>query len=577
MAAATEHVRFEPDEKPSIPLTVASGGQAAIIIIAPIVLTVVIIMRVAEQPDAYISWAVFSALLISGLTTALQAVRFKQFGSGHILIMGTSGTYLAVCVAALANGGPALMATLIAASAFIQFVVGARLSLLRRVFTPVVTGTVIMLIAATVMPLVFDTLDDVPDGASTESAMIVAGITLLVTVGIVLRAPPALRLWAPVFGIGIGTVVAAALGLYDTDIIRDADWIGLPVQDWPGLDLSFGVDFWALLPAFVIVSLVGAIETLGDGVAIQRVSRRNPPAPDFRVVQGAINADGVGNLLSGLAGTVPNTTYSSSIAIVEITGIAARRVGVAIGIAFVGAAFFPKAAAVFIAIPAPIAGAYLILLLGLLFMQGMKIVINDGVDHRKAAIVGLSFWAGVGFTNSQIFADSLGDGFVSLLFSNGMTSGAAVALTMVLFIELTSRRRKRQRLDGGQTAFTQLRDFLQEFAGKAKWTEDATRRLTLVGEETLTGILTEDGILADTGRHTMVSIRSEGGAAEMEFVSGPAGQNLEDRLAYLGESPEIADENELSYRLLRHYASSVRHSKYYGLDIVTVHVEREDS
>ena len=138
MAAGTEHVRFEPDEKPSIPLTIASGGQAAIIIIAPIVLTVVIIMRVAEQPDAYISWAVFSALLISGLTTALQAVRFKQIGSGHILIMGTSGTYLAVCVAALANGGPALMATLIAASAFIQFVVGARLSLLRRVFTPVV-------------------------------------------------------------------------------------------------------------------------------------------------------------------------------------------------------------------------------------------------------------------------------------------------------------------------------------------------------------------------------------------------------------------------------------------------------
>ena len=198
------------------------------------------------------------------------------------------------------------------------------------------------------------------------------------------------------------------------------------------------------------------------------------------MVQGAINADGVGNLLSGLAGTVPNTTYSSSIAIVEITGIAARRVGVAIGIAFVLAAFFPRRRRFSLQFRRLLPGAYLILLLGLLFMQGMKIVINDGVDHRKAAIVGLSFWAGVGFTNGQIFADSLGSGFVQLLFSNGMTSGAAVALVMVLFIELTSRRRKRMRLDSGQAAFNQLSDFLQDFAGSTGWPEDAAQRLTLV-------------------------------------------------------------------------------------------------
>ena len=43
----------------------------------------------------------------------------------------------------------------------------------------------------------------------------------------------------------------------------------------------------------------GAIETVGDGVAIQRVSLRQQRATDFRVVQGALNADGMGNLLSG--------------------------------------------------------------------------------------------------------------------------------------------------------------------------------------------------------------------------------------------------------------------------------------
>ena len=575
MATAAEHVRFEPDEKPSLAITAGSGAQAAIIIVAPIILGIVIIMRIADQPEAYVSWAVFGAMLVSGVTTALQAFRVGRVGAGHVLIMGTSGAFFAVCAAALINGGPGLMATLIVASSLVQFIVGWRLSLMRQLFTPTVTGTVIMLIAATVMPIVFGLMDDVPEGEPLDGAIAAAGTTLLVTAVLILRAPPALRLWSPVFGIAAGTAVAAAFGLYETDSIVDAAWIGVPDGGWPGLDLEFGASFWALLPAFIIVTIVGAIETIGDGVAIQRVSRRRATAPDFRVVQGAVNADGVGNLLSGLMGTAPNTTYSSSIAIVEITGIGARRVGIAIGLCIALVAFFPKIAAVLIAIPGPVAGAYAVVLLGLLFVQGMKIVVNDGIDHRKAAIIGISFWAGVGFTNAQIFADSLGEGFVGILLSNGMTAGATIAVLMTLFLGLTSKRRTRTRLDDGPQAFQQLTRALEDFASGQEWSEDATRRLTLVGEETLTSLVgSTDSATTSSGRQTAVSVRSEGAGAEVEFVSGPAGDNLEDRLAYMGESPEVADENELSYRLLRHYASSVRHNKYHGLDVVTVQVER---
>ena len=119
----------------------------------------------------------------------------------------------------------------------------------------------------------------------------------------------------------------------------------------PGLDLSFDRGFWVLLPAFAFVTLVGAIETIGDSVAIQRVSRRNPQATDYRTVQGAVNADGVGNLLSGIAGTVPNTTYSSSVPFVELTGVGARSVGVVIGVVFLALAFLPKVTAFLLTIP----------------------------------------------------------------------------------------------------------------------------------------------------------------------------------------------------------------------------------
>ena len=163
MAAAyvNENVRYEPDESPPRAVAIGAGVQAAMVIVAPVVLTVVIVARIADQSEGYISWAVFAALVVSGVTTILQAVRVGRVGAGHVLIMGTSGAFIAVCVAALVEGGPSTMASLIVVSSLFQFALAARLSLLRRIFTPVVSGTVIMLIAATVMPLVFDTMNDV--------------------------------------------------------------------------------------------------------------------------------------------------------------------------------------------------------------------------------------------------------------------------------------------------------------------------------------------------------------------------------------------------------------------------------
>lgn len=566
-------IRYEPHENPPLPLAVGAGLQAAAVIVAPVVLTVVIVAKIAEQSESYISWAVFAALIISGLTTSLQAMRVGRIGAGHVLIMGTSGAFIAVCVAALVRGGPSTMASLIIASSLFQFLMASWLSLLRRVFTPVVSGTVIMLIAATVVPVLFDSLTVVPVDASSTAAPVVALATLVTVGGLILRAPPAWRLWSPVIGIAVGCAVSAPFGLYDVQPVLDAPWVGIPISAWPGLDLIPNQDFWALLPAFVVVTLVGAIETLGDGIAIQRVSRRNPRATDFRVVQGALNADGMGNLLSGIAGTLPNTTYSTSISLAEVTGIASRRVGAIIGSVFVGVAFFPKVAASLISIPAPVAAAYILVLLGLLFVQGMKIIVQDGLDHRKAVVAGVSFWMGVGFQNQWIFPGLLGEGFLGVLFGNGMTAGAIVAIAMMSFIKATGPRRRRLKLVLNQGALPELERFLRSFAARAHWDRASGERLVLVGEETLSSLLSEEDHTLSNPRHLALSVRLGSGGAELEFVCAPERENLEDRLSYMGEPPEIPDAREMSFRLLRHYASSVRHQKYQDVDIIAVKVE----
>ena len=584
-------IRYQVDESPPKALAFGLGLQLAILAIAGIVLTPVIVIRAAGGDESYLSWAVFAAVAVSGLTTVLQAVRLGRIGAGYVLMMGTSGAFIAVCVTAIAQGGPAMLATLVVVSSLFQFALSARLSLLRRILTPTVAGTVIMLIAVTVMPIVFDMLTQVPAGAPAVAAPVCAVATALVIIGIALKARGALRLWAPVVGVVVGSLVAGYFGIYDTGRIAEAAWIGFPRVGWPGFDLDFGPVFWGLLPAFVFVTLVGAIETLGDSVAIQRVSWRRPRAVDFRAVQGAVAADGVGNLLSGLAGTVPNTTYSTTISVTELTGVAARSVGVAVGAVFLAAAFLPKALAAILAIPGPVAAAYVTVLLAMLFVLGMTVVVQDGIDYRKALVAGVSFWIGVGFQHGLIFPDFVA-GVAGGLLQNGMTAGGLAAILMTVFLELTAPRRQRFEANLDVSVLPGLREFLGGFADRSGWDEEMARRLDAAGEETLLILLAAveggdevsgagdpavpgDGAgQAPAGRRLLLVAHKEGDGAVLEFVAAAGRENLQDRIALLGERSAGAPvEREVSLRLLRHVASSVHHQQYHDTDIVTVRVD----
>ena len=567
-------VRYEPNERPPGALAFGMGAQQAVLCIAGVVLTPVIVIRAAGEGDPYLTWAVFAALLVSGLTTIMQAVRVGRIGAGYPLLMGTSGAFIAVCVTSLVEGGPGLLATLVTISALFQFLLSERLSLLRRIITPTVAGTVIMLIAVTVMPIIFGMLADVPEGTPAAAAPVSAATTLIVIAALALRATGAWRLWMPLIGLVAGCAVASFFGLYDTQRVIEAAWIGIPGGGWPGFDLEFGTAFWGLLPAFVFVTLIGATETIGDSIAIQRVAWRKPRAVDFRAVQGAVAADGAGNLLSGLAGTVPNTTYSTSIAITELTGVAARSVGVWIGVVFAAAAFLPKVAALLLAIPSPVVAAYATVLLSLLFVLGMRIVVQGGVDYRKATIAGVSFWVGVGFQHQVIFADHLGEWWGALL-GNGMTAGGLTAIALTLFMELTGPRSRRIETSLTVDALPEVISFLREFVSGRSWSEGAVQRLCSAGEETLLSLAQpEGGGATDAKRRLLVIARGNRRAAELEFVAAPGKENLEDRMVLLTErGGGVPAEREISLRLLRHYASSVHHQQYHDTDIVTVRVE----
>ena len=562
-------VRYQPDEKPPMALAFGLGLQLAILSVAATVLVPAIIIRAAGGTESYLSWAVFAAVAVCGATTMLQAVRFGQIGSGYVLLMSISGASIAVSITALAEGGPAMLATLVVVSSVVPLALSARLSLLRRILTPTVTGTVIMLIPVTVMSHVFNMLKDVPDGVPAVAAPLSAFATVLVIAGSVLKGTGVLRLWAPVIGVVAGSAVAGFFGLYDIARVIEASWIGLPQGAWPGFDLDFGSVFWTLLPAFVFVALIDTMQTISASVAIQQVSWRQPRAVDFRAVQGTVAAAGVAKLLAGLAGTVPNTTYSTTVSVTELTGVGARSVGIALGAVLIVLAFLPKALAVVLAIPGPVVAAYLAVFLAMLFVIGMNLVVQDGIDYRKGLVCGVAFWMGVGFQHGMIFPEYVSE-FAGGLLQNGMTAGGFVAILMTLFTDLTKPRRRLE-VEFKVSALPKIREFLFGFASQSGWDAKMANRLDAASEETLLTLMRRDDV--GERRLLLVACKEDGGAV-LEFVTSTGEENLQDRIALLGARiDEALVEQEVSLRMLRHLASSVRHQQYHGTDIVTIRVE----
>lgn len=569
-------LHYAVDENPPHALAAMMGFQVVALIITGIALTPLLVLRVAGAEAELGSWVVFAALLISGISTILQAVRIGPLGSGYVLFMGTSGAFIAVSIAAITAGGLPLLAALVVFSSFFQFFLATRLGLLRRILTPTVGGTAIMLIAVTVFPVVFDLLTVAPEDTalgSAGSALVAIG-TFVITIAVLLFGKGFLKLWGPLAGVIGGCLLAWAAGHLDLAPVAEAQWFGLPRAGWPGLDLSFGPAFWALLPAFVIVTLVGAIETYGDGIAIQRLSHREERPLDFKVVQGAVLSDGLGNLLSGLAGTMPNTTYSDSLSVVQMTGVAARKVGLYGGVILACLAFSPKLSMLLQSVPSPVMGAFAFVTLALLFGHGLRMVTDGGLSYRNGFVVCIAFWLGAGFQSQALFADLL-PAWSRVILDNGMTAGTLAALVMMMILNLSAPPRRRRSFRGSRAALREMHDWLQEQSLALGWDKPAIMRLQLAAEEAMLYLIERASSNRKRGADRLsVAFQQNEGQVRLEFFIGAqTSENILGELSTLQPQPQDLSGEDAGLRILRGLVQSLDHQQYYEGEYLSFSVD----
>ena len=572
-AAASQNPRYEVHENPPLPAVVGYSLQFSLIASAALLVTPVVVAKASGRDDSYLVWMVFASLLVVGVSTLLQTRRIGPVGGGATLPMFTAAFSIPFCITAVVDGGPATLTTLVLITAVSQLVISKWLFILRRVVTPTVGGTVMMILSITLASVVFGLLDDATEAEPTAS-LLTALATLTIVAALMLRGSAALRLWGPVIGIAGGCVVAAVLGIYDFDRIAQAPWVGLP-SEWPGLELEFGIPFWTLLPSFLFLGVIISIQSNGEAIGLQRASWRQDRAVDFRQVQGALAGAGVTNLLAGLGGAVPNIISPGIVAFTRITGVASLRMGYCIGCIFILVAFLPKVSGLLSSIPGPVLTGYLVMVTGTLFVDGARTVIQTEQNSQRVVVAGVCFWIGASFQFGLFNLPSLNPVLATLLKS-AVTTGGFAAIAMILYLELTSPRRMRftSRLD--IEALADLYEFIARFAASRGWNTAMKDRLSAVAEETLltlSPIDLEGNEAVPDERRLVVLASSDGPVADLEFICGGNEENIEDQVRQLQQhDSETPTEQDLSLRLLRSYATSVRHQQYHDTDIITVRV-----
>ena len=546
---------------------------------ATLLVTPVVVAQAADLGDGYVNWMVFASLVVVGISTLIQTRRIGPVGAGIVLPMFTAAFAIPFCITAVVDGGPATLTTLVVVSALIQLAVSRWLFILRRIVTPIVGGTVMMILSITLASVVFKLLDDTT-AEDPVGGTLTAFITLVIVAALALRGSAMLRLWGPLIGIIGGCIAAAFLGIYDVTRVAEAPWIGLP-SEWPRFAVEFGVPFWTLLPSFLFMGVIIAIQTNGASITAQHASFRGNKAVDFRGVQGALAGTGVSNVLAGIAGAVPNGVNPAGASFMQTTGVASRHIGYVIGLTFLILAFVPKASGLLSTIPGPVMTGYLVLITGTLFADGARTVIQSEPNSQKLVVAGMCFWIGAAFQFRLFDIPDLNP-ILNGLMKSGITTGGFAAVAMILYLELTNPRRMRFRSKLDIDSLPELNEFIAKFASNRRWNDAMRDRLMAVAEETLLTLspldlemtLDEPDEPEEEQRTLVVVASSEGDVAELEFIGGEGGQNIEDRVRQLQDfDDESIIENELSLQLLHNYASSVSHQQFHGTDIITVRVE----
>ena len=417
------HIDGVPPLKTAIPLSI----QHLLAMIVGNVTPAIIVAGITEMSNADKVLLIQCSLFMAGIATLVQLYPVWKFGAKLPVVMGISFAYVPTLTAIGSEYGIASIFGAQLIGGIVAIIVGAFIKPLRKLFPPLVAGTVVFTIGLSLYPTAIRYMA----GGSTAKnfgAPINWGIALL-TLAIVLFCnhftKGYYKLASILIGIIGGYVFSVLINYVDFSPIGEAGLIQLPKIMHYGLRF----DIPAII-SMVVIYVVNSVQAVGDySATTEGALDRSPTDTEL---SGGIMANGLTSIIGSFIGGLPTATYSQNVGIVAMTKVASRYIIMIASCFMLFAGFIPKFGALITTIPQSVLGGATIIVFAMITMTGIKVIIKDELSSRNISVVGLSVALGMGVTQVPGALDAF-PSWVNMVFGS---SPVVITTIMVILLNL---------------------------------------------------------------------------------------------------------------------------------------------
>lgn len=390
-----------------------------------------------------------NAMFVAGIVTLVQLYGLGPVGGKVPIIMGTSSGFLGVfnSVAATMGGDVTAYGAMMGASilgGLFESVLGVFLKPLRKLFPPVVTGTVVLSIGLSLISVGVNSFgggNAAKDFGSVENLLLAVFVLVVILffkhwtggflssssilVGIVAGYLAAIVMGfvLPTTGVTADGVEFTKAWVLNWNKVAEASWFAIPKL----VPVRIVFDLRAILPV-MIMFIVTAVETVGDisGVMEGGMGRE---ATD-KELSGGIICDGLGSTVAACFGVLPNTSFSQNVGLVAMTKVVNRGALATGAIFLMLCGLIPKLGALISIMPQAVLGGAAVMMFSSIVVSGIQLITKEKMTPRTLTIVSVALGVGYGMgANAKILVNT--PQFVQLICGeSGIVPAAFVAILL---------------------------------------------------------------------------------------------------------------------------------------------------
>ena len=431
---------YKINDKPPIKELIPFGVQHSLLIAFQALPYPLLVAAGLGFDPAQTAILVSCAFFVAGISTILQTIGVGPVGGKVPIAMTVSVVFvspallIAPQVGYAGYVGACLVGSLICGLVFFAFS-----DKLRVIFPPFVSGSVVFVLGATLIGVALGYCAGGSGNADfgDPSNVILSGVTLIAVLVFHVLGKGFLHGAAPLLGLCIGFVVAICMGKVDFQPVVDAAWFGFPQPLYWGIEFPLDA---CLTIGFL--AICGVAELLGDVSATTKIAADRMPTK--RETRGVIFTQAITSAFSGLFNCGPTISASADVGLLGFTKVCSRYVVAVAGSIMILAGICPKVSALCSVIPTAVFGGAVLLMFGVILVNGIKIIMESKPDERVVTIVAVSTAVGLGF---NAFPEALAQfPFWVSMFLCGIPGTAFTAV--ILNLILPGRKNSTQWEDG---------------------------------------------------------------------------------------------------------------------------------